>query len=372
MNKPIASEHGLHQIKYRPDVDGLRAVAVICVVLFHAFPSLLPGGFVGVDVFFVISGYLITSIIVSDLDDNKFSFLTFYARRVRRLFPALLAVMVFCAIVGWFVLFPAEYWMLGKHIASGAAFIGNFVFWKEANYFDTSANTKILLHLWSLGVEEQYYLVWPALILAARKVRPNLALLSLVLLLGSFAISVHTSVSNPPAAFYSPASRFWEFLVGGLLAYVTQLRPVMRYRLPLMVREAAAMAGVILLGIAVIEISPKTTFPGWWALAPTLGTCLLVLSGPLALINSHLLSKSKLKDKEPFDYVEQRSAFCNSDGCLTYLGDDRRTGLITFDNSHLHPFASVYLAQKQLVPLIISALRGDEANAAAHQIAAPI
>src|SRR5579859_3935441 len=272
MVKPIAGEHGPHVIKYRPDVDGLRAVAVISVVIFHAFPTLLSGGFVGVDVFFVISGYLITSIIVSDLDDGRFSFATFYTRRIRRLFPALLVVLAACLVAGWFLLLPDEYQQLGKHVAGGAAFIANFIFWKEANYFDTSANTKILLHLWSLGVEEQYYLIWPALVLAVRKTRFNLALISIVLLVGSFAISVHSAATNPPAAFYSPLSRFWELLAGGLLAYFTQLRPVLRKPLPLVLCEAMALLGALLLAVAIVKITPKTTFPGWWALLPVLGT----------------------------------------------------------------------------------------------------
>ena len=145
-----------HSISYRPDIDGLRALAILPVVLFHAFPNLLPGGFIGVDIFFVISGYLITSILLKDIQAGSYSFKTFYARRVRRIFPALSVVLLFCLALGWVVLTAVEYRSLGKHAAGGAGFIANFMFWKEAGYFDAAGDTKPLLHLWSLGIEEQF------------------------------------------------------------------------------------------------------------------------------------------------------------------------------------------------------------------------
>jgi peptidoglycan/LPS O-acetylase OafA/YrhL len=144
---------------YRSDLDGLRALAILPVVLFHAFPNLLPGGFIGVDIFFVISGYLITSILLKDIQAGNYSIKTFYARRVRRIFPALSVVLVFCLALGWVVLTAVEYRALGKHAAGGAGFIANFMFWKEAGYFDAAGDTKPLLHLWSLGIEEQFYIV---------------------------------------------------------------------------------------------------------------------------------------------------------------------------------------------------------------------
>jgi len=149
---------------YRPHVDGLRAVAVVSVVGFHAFPSWITGGFVGVDVFFVISGYLISRIILHSLNNGSFSFLEFYARRVRRIFPALILVLLACFGIGWFVLVPLEFKQLGKHIAGGAGFVSNLILWSESGYFDNVAETKPLLHLWSLAIEEQFYIVWPLLL----------------------------------------------------------------------------------------------------------------------------------------------------------------------------------------------------------------
>jgi peptidoglycan/LPS O-acetylase OafA/YrhL len=146
------------QPAYRADIDGLRAVAVLSVVGFHAFPTWMRGGYAGVDVFFVISGFLISTIIFEGLQRDAFSFVEFYARRVRRIFPALLLVLATCYVLGWFALLPSEYAQLGKHMAAGAGFVANLVLWGEAGYFDNAAETKPLLHLWSLGIEEQFYI----------------------------------------------------------------------------------------------------------------------------------------------------------------------------------------------------------------------
>ena len=153
-----------NQVKYRPDIDGLRAIAVIFVVCFHAFPNIFKGGFVGVDIFFVISGYLITKIIFESLNAGVFSFQDFYLRRIKRIFPALSLVLFAVCLFGSLSLYVDEYNHLKKHIAGGVFFLSNFLLWSESGYFDVSAETKPLLHLWSLGVEEQFYLVWPLLI----------------------------------------------------------------------------------------------------------------------------------------------------------------------------------------------------------------
>ncbi len=144
---------------YRPDIDGLRALGVLLVLLFHAFPRTLPGGFAGVDIFFVVSGYLISTIIFANLEQGSFSFVEFYSRRIRRIFPALTVVLATGGILGWFVLLTDEYSRLGLHIVAGAGFVSNFVLWSEAGYFDGDAYTKPFLHLWSLGIEEQFYIV---------------------------------------------------------------------------------------------------------------------------------------------------------------------------------------------------------------------
>jgi peptidoglycan/LPS O-acetylase OafA/YrhL len=176
--------------KYRPDIDGLRALAVLSVVLFHAFPEVLKGGFIGVDVFFVISGFLISTIIFTSLERGSFSFREFYARRIRRIFPALVLVLASSYVFGWFTLLADEYRQLGKHIAGGAGFISNLMLWTEAGYFDTSAETKPLLHLWSLGIEEQFYFVWPLLLCFAWKRKFNLFTIAIGVAVLSFALNL--------------------------------------------------------------------------------------------------------------------------------------------------------------------------------------
>jgi len=213
----------LEHPKYRPDIDGLRALAVLSVVLYHAhaFPKVLKGGFIGVDIFFVISGFLISTIIFSGLERGSFSFFDFFCRRIRRIFPALLLVLISCYAFGWFVLLADEYKQLGKHIAAGAGFVSNFVLWTESGYFDAGAETKPLLHLWSLGIEEQFYIVWPLILWWAWKKKFNLFTITLVLAFFSFGLNLAKYRVNGVADFYSPQTRFWELLAGALLAYIT-------------------------------------------------------------------------------------------------------------------------------------------------------
>src|ERR1700691_3486782 len=154
---------------YRPDVDGLRALAVIAVIGFHAFPEIMPGGFVGVDVFFVISGFLISGIIFNQLSRGTFTFRGFYDRRIRRIFPALSLVLTACLIYGWWAALPVDFRQLGEQVAAGAGFVSNILLWRQSDYFDTASELKPLLHLWSLGVEEQYYLIWPLLLFLLRR-----------------------------------------------------------------------------------------------------------------------------------------------------------------------------------------------------------
>jgi peptidoglycan/LPS O-acetylase OafA/YrhL len=210
---------------YRSDIDGLRAIAVLSVVGFHAFPSHIKGGFVGVDIFFVISGFLISTIIYGSLERGSFSFVEFYSRRIKRIFPALLLVLFTVLAAGWILLLPDEYKQLGKHVAGGAGFIANFVLWNESGYFDNAAETKPLLHLWSLGIEEQYYIVWPLFLWVIWKTRLNLLFLTIVATLASFAFNVSQISSDPVGTFYSPLTRFWELFVGSVLAWVTLHQP---------------------------------------------------------------------------------------------------------------------------------------------------
>ena len=274
---------------YRPDVDGLRALAVLAVLAFHAFPQLAPGGFVGVDIFFVISGFLISGIIFDGLASGRFTFSDFYWRRVRRIFPALALVLAASLAIGWFVLLPDEYSELGQHVAAGAAFVANVALWREGGYFDTAAELKPLLHLWSLGVEEQYYLVWPVLLFALRK-RPSVMLWAIVAIaVLSFALNLWLTAEKPRAAFFLPMGRFWELLAGSLLAYFACYR-----RLGAQAPNLKANAGLAMMAASLFLLDGQRAFPGLWALLPVLGTVLVVWAGPQAWINRMLLSRPGL------------------------------------------------------------------------------
>lgn len=266
---------------YRPDIDGLRAFSIIAVVLYHAFPSLLPGGFVGVDVFFVISGYLITGIILRGQAEQSFGLGAFYRRRIQRIIPAVLVVLVFCLVAGWWLLLPYEYAMLGKQTGAATVFAPNILFWTEAGYFDTDSRLKPLLHLWSLGVEEQFYLLWPLLLIGIAKtaIKPVHWITALLLL--SFVASV-TIDAGPAAHFFLPHFRIWELLAGALLAAAAARPPS-----PAAGTLLAAL-GIGLLSAATLVIDRGKTFPGWWALLPVAGAALLIFPGPANPINRAL------------------------------------------------------------------------------------
>src|SRR4030081_630578 len=200
--------------RYRPDIDGLRAIAVMLVVNFHAFPEAMPGGFIGVDIFFVISGFLITGIIVRELDQQRFSLLGFYNRRIRRIFPALIVVLCAILVLGWLWMLPAAYAQLSADVFASAAFFANIALMLQSGYFDVESGKKPLLHLWSLGIEEQFYLFWPLMLMLV--VRLRLGILAAVSVIGvaSFALNVVLIDSNPMATFYLPFTRAWELLAG--------------------------------------------------------------------------------------------------------------------------------------------------------------
>jgi peptidoglycan/LPS O-acetylase OafA/YrhL len=275
---------------YRADIDGLRAVAVLGVVLFHAVPQALPGGFVGVDIFFVISGYLITNLLRNALARGQFSIAGFYVRRMRRIFPALIVVLLACLLFGWFALLADEYRQLTKHTVAGAAFVANFVLWNESGYFDNSAETKPLLHLWSLAVEEQFYLVWPVLFWLQAKAAGGRSHGVLLLAGLSFAYSCTLSFNNATAAFYSPLSRFWELSLGGLVAYYGQ--PSREDRVQDHQRsDALSLAGLLLIACAFLLVDRDQPFPGLLALIPAVGTVLILMAGPKAAVNRWVLAR---------------------------------------------------------------------------------
>ncbi len=272
--------------RYRADIDGLRAIAVLSVVAFHVYPNWVSGGFVGVDIFFVISGFLISSIIFGRLANENFSYKDFYARRIRRIFPALILVLVASWLFGWFFLMSDDYEQLGKHIAAGAGFISNFVLWNEAGYFDISADAKPLLHLWSLGIEEQFYILWPLILALVWNRSHKILILTIAIAIVSFALNIYTSHANPVAAFYLPYTRFWELMIGGILAYILLHKPDCLPRN----NNYLPMLGLLLILSSVLLLDKSKVFPGWWALMPTMGTILVIAAGPNTWVNRNVFS----------------------------------------------------------------------------------
>lgn len=270
--------------RYRRDVDGLRAVAVMLVVNFHGFPDVIPGGFVGVDIFFVISGFLITGIIARELAADRFSLLGFYNRRIRRIFPALIVVLLTVLVLGWLWMLPAPYAALSGDVAASAAFAANIALMLQSGYFDIASAKKPLLHLWSLGIEEQFYLAWPLLLLLFARLRWNLLWVAAAIGAASFALNVAMIGADPVATFYLPFTRAWELLAGAVLALAW-------HRLDH--SEAAsnrrAWLGLALIAVSAAALNTHRAFPGWWALLPVAGSALL-LSAPASWFNRTALS----------------------------------------------------------------------------------
>jgi peptidoglycan/LPS O-acetylase OafA/YrhL len=277
---------------YRPDIDGLRAVAVLSVVGFHAFPTAVPGGFAGVDVFFVISGFLISNQILHRLERGDFTLAGFYARRIRRIFPALILVLAACYGLGWFALFADEYAQLGKHIAAGAAFVSNFLLWRDSGYFDTNSRLKPLLHLWSLGVEEQFYLIWPLTLILTFKLRLKVLAVVLAVLLSSFAFNLYFLRQDAIGAFYLPVTRFWELMAGGVLACTVSSPSQSSGREAY--KEWASVTGLLLTIATFSVLRESMAYSGTWALLPTLGAFLLLAAGPGAWVNRNILANRAL------------------------------------------------------------------------------
>ena len=279
--------------KYRPDIDGLRAIAVLSVLGFHAFPAQFKAGFIGVDIFFVISGFLISSIIFENLARGSFSFLEFYGRRIKRIFPALALVLFTSFTFAWFALFADEFAQLGKHMAAGAAFVSNFALWQEAGYFDNAAESKPLLHLWSLAIEEQFYIFWPLLVWATWKRKWLFITILITLLIVSFGINLHFVRVDRATAFFFPGSRVWELLIGVVLAYFsTQSKETSAksFRLNQAHKQVLSTLGVLLLAFAFYRIDKTRPYPGTWALLPVLGAFCLIAAGTNAWFNRYVLA----------------------------------------------------------------------------------
>lgn len=292
-------------ISYRRDIEGLRAIAVISVLFFHAFPESLRGGFVGVDIFFVISGFLITKGILMRLKDDAFSLGEFYARRIRRIFPALILVLVACLAFGWIMFLAENLIELAKESVGGAGFVLNFILWHEVGYFDKASELKPLLHLWSLSIEEQFYIAWPLLLGFAWRRRFSLFALIFVVTALSFTVNVLGVTSHPTATFYSPISRAWELLLGAALAQYeasnksaqAMRRCVARWFGFVEQQTGASVISVVGLGmiaIAVFYFDSSEAFPGWRALLPSLGSLMIIVAGPHGWVNRVLLARTPL------------------------------------------------------------------------------
>ncbi len=271
---------------YRADIDGLRAVAVLPVMLFHAGLSAFGGGFVGVDVFFVISGYLITGIIHDEIDRGTFALARFYERRVRRLFPALALVTLACVPMAWAWLMPVQFAGFARSVVAVNLFVSNILFFTESGYFSADAELKPLLHTWSLAVEEQFYVFFPLLLLVLRRMGRQLLMPALVAVaVTSFALSQWASVEHPSANFYLLPTRAWELAVGAIVAVTApQWRTAGGFRV-----EIGAATGLLLIAAAIAAYDRTVPFPGVAALAPVLGTALVIVcSRPSTLVGRGL------------------------------------------------------------------------------------
>lgn len=259
-------------MRYRPEIDGLRAIAVLPVIFFHARWNLFRGGYIGVDVFFVISGYLITSIIVADLKDKKFSLLHFYERRARRILPALFFIVAISMPVAWLLLLPADLASFARSVVAVSTFSSNFLFWSESGYFDTVAELKPLLHTWSLAVEEQFYILFPLLLMLTWRLgrRWLIATLAVVLVI-SLGAAQWGAYANPAAAFFLLPTRGWELALGALTAiYLTDKQKVVG-------NEWLSLLGLGLILFSVFAFGDRTPSPSLFTLVPTCGVALIIL-----------------------------------------------------------------------------------------------
>ena len=288
--------------KYRPDIDGLRAVAVLLVVGYHLFPEWVPGGYIGVDVFFVISGFLISTILFENLAAGRFSLGDFYGRRVRRIFPALLVVLITLLILGWCFFIPEDYEKLGKHTFAGAAFVSNLVSLSEYSYFDDAAEFKPLLHLWSLGIEEQFYIVWPVVLWFGWKLRLSIPLLLAALILVSFGLNIFKTDVDTTFAFFALRTRAWELLAGAAIGYAALSWRARRDPTPAPDKSLLSFCGLVAIALGCLSLTRHSQFPGWWALLPVAGAALILSAGPASWINREILAHRALVAVGLFSY----------------------------------------------------------------------
>lgn len=292
MTAELSEKHLNHR---RNDIDGLRAVAILSVLAFHGWPDLLQGGFTGVDVFFVISGYLITSKITKDIEANQFSLVNFFANRTKRLFMPSLIVMTTTLLAGYLVLLPHEFKDLCKQSLAALTFTSNYYYWSEVGYFDVASELKPLLHFWSLGIEEQFYIAWPLLLVLAYRQKLSIQSLALAILTCSFFASVICTYYSQSTAFYWLPTRMWELMLGALLFFTSKASAKQRSSIWHLGRHSIwkPISGLFLITVSMI-FSERRYFPGFFALLPTIGTALIIASQSNSWINSRLLSSRPL------------------------------------------------------------------------------
>lgn len=278
---------------YRAEIDGLRAIAVVPVVLFHAGFATFCGGFIGVDIFFVISGFLITSIIISEMDDGKFSLLHFYERRARRILPALFFVIAACIPFAWMWLTPNYLRDFFQSVVAVAVFSSNILFWHESGYFDIAAELKPLLHTWSLAVEEQYYIFFPLFLMMTGHLGKRRQLIMLVVFgLASLGLAQWLAYKRPTAAFFLLPTRGWEILLGAVIAFYVNKRGLPKRSI--IFNNAASLVGFALIIYSIVYFDASTPFPGFYALAPTTGAGLLILFATESTLSFRILTNRLL------------------------------------------------------------------------------
>lgn len=273
---------------YRTEIDGLRAIAVVSVIFFHAGIYGFSGGYIGVDIFFVISGFLITGIIKKEFDNNQFSFMRFYERRARRILPALFFVVICCSPFAWLWMVQSEFKEFSKSVIAAGAFISNFFFWQKSDYFEATAEEKPLLHIWSLAVEEQFYVIFPIFFIALLRLKkrdvPNILLyVSVISLILCEILSRYATSAN----FYLMPTRAWELLIGSLCVYARQ-------DFDLFARNMLSSIGLILIVLPIFTYDEHIVFPSLYALAPTVGTGLILLFAKADTIIGRSLSLKPL------------------------------------------------------------------------------
>jgi len=260
-------------MKFRKDINGLRAIAVIAVVLFHFNESWLPGGFAGVDVFFVISGFLMTSIIFNGIERKQFSTIQFYIARANRILPALAVLSIALLLFGWFFITPSDYTTLTKHVTSSLFFLSNVTYWSESGYFDIASHNKWLLHSWSLSVEWQFYIIYPLILVTMRKFM-SLKSMKLTLLISTIVLFLFSIIATylwPNPAYYLLPTRAWEMMLGGI-AYTSPFTIKDRHK------SYVQLTGLTLIIGAYLFISKDTPWPGYLAILPVLGAFLVIQS----------------------------------------------------------------------------------------------